>query len=400
MGEGQSVTTRRRRWWLVLSALAVVAALAAAGCGGDEEEAAPPAPAPAEPAAEPPAEPAEPPAETSEAPAETGEPPADTGEVPVSSESVTDYVAYVGGPGGEADPSLTPIKIGWLNQQGGPVEVSVTATDGAHIALRFINEQAGGIGGHPVELVECFIAQNEEEGQQCGQQFANDQEVVAVATGAVGIGMESFHAALAGSKPVIVGVSINPVDPAQETAAILFGDAQYILAPYATFARDVLGTQSAALIYPEGFNQESAAAGQASAFEAAGIPTEVVSYPGTTPDLSVPLAAAGAQDVDLVMPVIIPDECVKFQQAILQLGIPEEKVLASPICLTPQVSEALGDFPKWIYAIASKLTFDVTDPGVPEYQEILQSQGEEAAAFIGDPWVNVRSASSPPLPSG
>ena len=168
---------------------------------------------------------------------------------------------------------------------------------------------------------------------------------------------------------MIVGVSVNPVDSTQETAAILFGDAQYILAPYATFARDVLGTTSAALIYPEGAGQDSAAAGQASAFEAAGIPIEVVSYPVTTPDLTVPLTAAGAQDADLVMPVIIPRECVKFQQAILQLGIPEEKVLASPICLTPTTIEGLGDFPKWIYAIASKLTFDVTDPGVQEYQE-------------------------------
>ena len=139
-----------------------------------------PAPAPAEPAAEPPAEPAEPPAETSEAPAETGEPPADTGEVPVSSESVTDDVAYVGGPGGEADPSLTPIKIGWLNQQGGPVEVSATATVGAQIAAGFINEHAGGIDGHPVEADACFIATSEEQGQQCGQQIANDQAVDAV----------------------------------------------------------------------------------------------------------------------------------------------------------------------------------------------------------------------------
>ncbi len=62
-------------------------------------------------------------------------------------------------------------------------------------------------------------------------------------------------------------------------------------------------------------------------------------------------------------------------------------MLASPICLTPTTIEGLGDFPKWIYAIASSLTFDPTDPAVPPYQEILTSQGQEK--FIGDPWVNV-----------
>ena len=374
MGEGQSVTTRRRRWWLVLSALAVVAALAVAGCGGGDEEAAPPAPAPAEPAAEPPAEPAEPPAETTEAPAETGEEPAETGEALPPQPSVTDYAEYVGG-SGAADPSLTPIKIGYINQEGGPIEIGKTADNGVEIGATFINEQAGGIGGHPVEIVTCFIAQAEEEGQQCGQQFANDPEIVAIVTGAVAIGSESLHAALASSKPVVVGVSVNAFDTRSPNTAILFGDSQYILAPYATFARDTLGVTSAALVYPEGAGLDAAAAGQASAFEAAGIPIEVVSFPANTPDLTVPLTAANAQDADLVMPVINPGDCVKFQQAILDLGIPEDKVLASPICLTPQTIEGLGDFPKWIYAIASKLTFDVTDPGVPEYQEILEESG-------------------------
>jgi branched-chain amino acid transport system substrate-binding protein len=299
---------------------------------------------------------------------------------------VTDFAAYVGG-SGPADSSLSPIKVGYINQEGGAVEIGPNHDDGVEIGVKFINEQAGGIGGHPIELVKCYVASAEEEGQQCGQQFANDADIVAVVVGAVAIGAESMHAALAGSKPVVVGVSVNPVDSTQETAAILFGDAQYILAPYATFARDTLGTKSAALIYPEGAGTEGPAAGQASAFEAAGIPIKVVSYPANAPDLTVPLLAAGAQDVDLVMPVINPNDCVKFQQAIQQLNIPEEKVLASPICLTPTTIEGLGDYPKWIYAIASSLTFDVTDPSVPPYQEILKAQSQDA--LIGDPWVNV-----------
>ena len=54
-------------------------------------------------------------------------------------------------------------------------------------------------------------------------------------------------------------------------------------------------------------------------------------------------------------------------------------MLASPICLTPTTIEGLGDFPKWIYAIASKLTFDVTDPGVQEYQDLVRSVEPDTA---------------------
>jgi branched-chain amino acid transport system substrate-binding protein len=299
---------------------------------------------------------------------------------------VTDFAAYVGG-SGPADSSLDPIKIGYINQQGGAVVVTDTNDDGVDIAVRYINEQAGGIGGHPFEVVTCFIANTEEEGQQCGQQFANDDEIVAVVTGPTVTGTESFYAALAGSKPVVAGVSVNPADTVQDTAAVLYGGAMYILAPYATFARDTLGVTSAALVYPEGAGQDDAAAGQASAFETAGIPVEVVSYPPTAPDLTVPLLAAGAQDVDIVMPVINTSDCVKFAEAHRQLGIPDEKVLASPVCLTPATIEGLGDFPEWIYAVASSLSIDPADPSVPPYTDILVEQEQDA--FIGDPWVLV-----------
>jgi branched-chain amino acid transport system substrate-binding protein len=302
-----------------------------------------------------------------------------------SSSTVTDYAAYVGG-SGAADASLKPIKIGYISQEGGPVEVGPTNDDGVEIGVKFINDQAGGIGGHPIQLVKCYIAATEEEGQQCGQQMANDKDIVAVLEGPVAVGAESMFAAL-GDKPVVSGVSVNAVDTVQKSAAVLYGGAQYILAPYATFARDVLKAKSAALIYPEGAGTDIPAAGQASAFKTAGIPIKVVSYPANAGDLTVPLLAAGAQSADVVMPVINPNDCVKFEQAIKQLNIPDEKVLASPICLTPTTIQGLGDFPKWIYAIASSQTFDTTDPGVPPYQKILTGQGQDK--LIGDPWVNV-----------
>jgi len=300
--------------------------------------------------------------------------------------SVTDYIAYSGGKAGAADTSLSTIKVGYVNQEGGPIEIGPTNDDGAEIAAKYINEKAGGIGGHPVELVKCYIASTEEEGQQCGQQLANDKDVVAVLLGAVAVGAEPLYAAL-GDKPVIGGVSVNAVDINQPNAGVLYGGAQYILAPYATFARDTLHAKSAALVYSEGPGTELPAAGQASAFTTAGIPIKSVSYAADTGDLTIPLQAAGATTADVVMPVINPNDCVKFENAIKQLNIPDEKVLASPICLTPSTIEGLGDFPKWIYAIASSQTFDTTDPAVPPYQQILKDQGQEK--LIGDPWVNV-----------
>ncbi|MDY7102958.1 MAG: ABC transporter substrate-binding protein [Actinomycetota bacterium] len=299
---------------------------------------------------------------------------------------VTDYVAYVGGPGGAADPSLDPIKIGYINQDGGAIVVSSTHDDGVDIAVEYLNSQAGGIGGHPIEIVPCLIANSEEEGQQCGQDFANDDEIVAVISGPTVTGTQSFYAALDGAKAVVHGVSVSPVDIVQPNVAVLNGGAAYILAPMGTFAQDVLGAESAALVYSEE-TQSDAAAGQAAAFEALGIPIEVVSFPSSAPDLTVPLLAAGAPDADVVMPVITTAECVKFAEAQRQLGIPDENVLASPVCLSPSTIEGLGAFPNWNYGITTSLGSDADDPSVPPYQEILAAQGQED--FVPDPWVLV-----------
>ena len=63
------------------------------------------------------------------------------------------------------------------------------------------------------------------------QQFANDDSIVAVISGPTVTGTQSFYAALAESKPVVHGVSVNPVDTTQPNAAVLNGGAVYILAP-------------------------------------------------------------------------------------------------------------------------------------------------------------------------
>lgn len=378
--------TRTTRPWKRIVALLAVGGLVASACGGDDDAAEEPADEPAEEPVDEPAsdEPADDGGEPAAEPAEDdGGEPADE---PAGVEGkVTDYLAYVGGPGGAADPGLDPIRIGYVNQDGGPVVVSSTHDDGVDIAVTYINDHAGGIGGHPIEIVQCINSGTEEEGQQCGQDFANDDSIVAVISGPTVFGTQAFYSALDG-KPVVHGVSVSPVDLVQPNVAVLNGGAAYILAPFGTFAADVLGATSAALVYTEE-SQAEAAAGQAAAFETLGIPIEVVPFPSSTPDLTVPLLAANATEADIVMPVIATSECVKFAEAQRALGIPDEKVLASPVCLSPSTIEGLGDFPLWYYGVTTSLGIDPSDPAVPPYLEVLAEQGQEA--LTPDPWTLV-----------
>ena len=152
-------------------------------------------------------------------------------------QSVTDYQAYIGGKPGKADSSKSPIYIGWVNQQGGQQVIGAAATDGADLAVKLVNDQLGGIGGHPVVLKKCFIKSAEEEGTSCAQKLGNDKSVSAIDMGGVAIGIQPFYSTIAGKKPVIVGVAVTPVDSVQKNAVILFGDVTKVLGPFIWMCR-------------------------------------------------------------------------------------------------------------------------------------------------------------------
>jgi hypothetical protein len=121
--------------------------------------------------------------------------------------SVTNYPGYVGA-SGPANSSLSPVTIGWVNEQGGPPsETFPQATLAAQATVKYINSQLGGIHGHPVKLATCFIAAVEAQGTTCGDQMVNTKGVEAIAEGLDAVGNASMYGVVNGAIPTLVGVS-------------------------------------------------------------------------------------------------------------------------------------------------------------------------------------------------
>ena len=165
----------------------------------------------------------------------------------LGSGAVTNYVKYVEGKAGAANKKLSPVHIGFVNQQGGPIVIGANATNGAELAVNWANADANGIDGHPIKLDTCFIASSEAEGTTCGQQFLSIKGLSVIDEGGVAFGVQSLYRTLGGSRPVIAGVAITPVDAVQKHAAVLFGDGTHVLAPYGTYAKNVLHAKTAAV---------------------------------------------------------------------------------------------------------------------------------------------------------
>jgi branched-chain amino acid transport system substrate-binding protein len=302
------------------------------------------------------------------------------------SKSVTNYLTYTDGKAGKADPSLPPVDIGWINQQGGQQTIGPLATAGAQMAVKYINAELGGVDGHPVALKTCFITSAEEEGTTCGQQMAADKQVSVIDLGGVAIGVQSFYSTIGTSKPVIDGVAATPIDAAQKNAVILFGDVTHVLGPFGTYAKDVLHAKTAALVYPNVAGITQGAAAIKAGLKAAGVTVKAVGYSESQTDLIGPLTSAGAQTADMVIPYSDSSGCVNLANGLRQLGITEaKKIVSAPLCLNGQVAAGLGgDFPIWTYAIASSLYDDPTDPGMPAYMKVAKKYSTPADA--PDPW--------------
>ena len=299
-------------------------------------------------------------------------------------QAVTNYLAYTHGKAGKANPKLSKVYIGWVNQQGGQVVIGGLATAGASLAVDYVNQYLGGVGGHPVQLVPCFIKSAEEEGTTCGQKFVNDKRISVVAEGAVATGAQSMHATIGATKPIVTGVAITPVNGASKTGVVLFGDGPHILLPFGNYAKNVLHAKSAAVVYPNSPGVAESGQVIAAGVKAAGIPVKQVGYAQGT-DPTAALLAAGANTADFIAPYGSASDCANQAKAMKQLGITDaKKIVTAPLCLNKTVIDALGDWALWTYAIASSLYGDPTDKGMPAYDRVIKLY--KAQANAPDPW--------------
>jgi branched-chain amino acid transport system substrate-binding protein len=303
---------------------------------------------------------------------------------------VTNYLAFVGGTAGKANPKLSPIYVGVVNQQGGSEDIAPEWTTGAELAQSYLNDDLGGIDGHPVKLVTCFIPDTVSNAESCGQQMANDSQVSAVAVGPITIGNSALEDAMAPRGKVIVwGISTSPTDETYRRGFALFGDDSHVEGQFATFIKKYLKATSVSIVYE---NIPGGSIGPditSAALAYAGIKSSnihVVGYDPSTTDLTVPLEAADASTSSVVFADVNGPACANIYKAIQELGV-KTKVIANVTCISSQIQTADGGtLPQgWYYGSAIPFYNDKTDPSGPAFLKVASKFGD--ASYASDAWV-------------
>ena len=266
---------------------------------------------------------------------------------------VVNFVQYTDGKAGAANPKLKPVLMGWTNNQGGQVLVGPTATQGAETAVKWINQHAGGIDGHPLKLVECFMANTEAEGTRCGDQFAATKGLEAIAFGGVAVGASSLEAVVSPKIPIFIGVSVNPGDNTNPNTYEFGGGATQISWSYGTFAKTVLHATSAASVFPNSAGFLQPAAAQQQAYKAEGISAVSVGVDPNATDYVGPLQAANVASVGAISPNGDTTACIEIAKALQQLNVPPTRVVSSPLCLAPAVKAGARRLPEVVLQLSS-----------------------------------------------
>ena len=206
-----------------------------------------------------------------------------------------------------------PIKIGWSNVDEGPSGFP-GYTEGARIAVEYINNELGGVDGRPLELVTCSQIGDEASATQCGQQFANDDSLVALVTGLLFFGGQFYGATSSQGRVVIGTVPLTEGDYGATGVRFWGSGSVGQLGAEAIFAAENLGAKKIGIVYRD------EPAGQAGADLVKGIlaktDAEVVAVPVAmgASDYAPALTAAG--DVDALILVTDTTGCIGVANAL------------------------------------------------------------------------------------
>ncbi len=309
-------------------------------------------------------------------------------------------LSYTGGTAGKATQS-TPVRIGYVNQQyGSPSYPENTA--GAKVAVQYINQQLGGLQGHPIEIVPCFVA-TEEDGQKCGTQFLNDATIKVVLTGTLVIGNDSLYKVLGGQKPIIIGNGLAASDFIQAGAVTYMPGAPGVISGLAKWIIDGgVGTVKTVAVVASNDAGATAAAKLifAPALEKAGIKVTQVFISPTAQgaDVASAVKAAGGGTADVFVPIVPVQGCIAVYDALKSLGI-KPTVVTSGLCFgTPLIQHLGGTFPEgWYFGAYGVNYFIPPQKSIPAseqlalYQDIVKQYNPnmEYTGFAGPTFGNM-----------
>ena len=266
----------------------------------------------------------------------------------LTQKSISTFLSYTGGKGGKANPALTPITVGFVNATQGSSAFPWYTTEMQH-AETLINNDLGGVDGHPLKISFCESSTAEEQGQECAEQYLANKTVKVVMTDGLNVGDQSLHATLNGRIPIVGSVPTSLQD-ANSKRSFYLTSGVFGATGIATYVKQYLHAHTVALLSASDVPVAVAAAGVLENYlKADGIKVTEGEYSSSATDYLPAITASNASTADAVLAlVILPDQCLGMARSLQEAAV-TKPVIAFFSCVGTTLKKGLGDYPKWTY---------------------------------------------------
>lgn len=269
----------------------------------------------------------------------------------------------------------TPITIGMINQENTPAGSFPELSMAARAAADFVNDQLGGIDGHPIELEVCNTKFSAEGSTSCAQNLV-DAGVPAV-LGGIDVFGNGIDILAANGIPFVGGIPVSGQSARSPNSFQWSGGSWGATVAMADYAANTMAADNVAIVYSDfGSITESALAGQ-KVLEDHGIEVELVPFPILSTDVSTPIQIASASQPDAIFVLVADSSCKAAFDALDALQI-ETQPFFTGACASRTITDPLdpSKTDDAIFTIEGPIAQTGTDPDNNVYLSVVNEYGE------------------------
>ncbi|MGA4792015.1 ABC transporter substrate-binding protein [Nocardia sp. AB354] len=236
--------------------------------------------------------------------------------------------------------SGTPVKIGFVSTEGGAVVSIPEMRQGAEAAVQYVNKNAGGLAGHPIDLVVCKQQEEPTSATKCANELV-EQKVAAVLSPGTSQGPAIVPIVAGAGIPYVTLNGVSQVELASpESSSLSAGLPGTITAMAQAAKKQNMKTFTIFASDGGGIGAMINAMG-APIFQGAGVDLKVVPIALGVPD-PTPLVTSGlSAKPDGVSVIADAGTCTSVYKAI-QTADPNVQKVYIPTCLDPSVTNIIG----------------------------------------------------------
>jgi branched-chain amino acid transport system substrate-binding protein len=270
-----------------------------------------------------------------------------------------------------------PVKIGYVNTEGGAKVSLPEFRVGAQAAVAYSNAELGGIAGRPIELVRCDTDGTPESSQSCANQMV-DQKVPLVVLG-TDSQASTIAETITGAGIVYVTAGGNTLKEQTLPNSFVFNaGTTSALVSYAAFAKEK-GFKSFRLLAIDVPSVTGPLKDYATpAFQKAGVDFQVIPIPPGTPDVSPQLGAALGSNPSALGVIGDGGLCTAYNSAYASLGA-TVPTIGFGACISPAVLKGAPDSVVEKYFVPAKNRLDDTGDEGQLYKRVITQYGEKGA---------------------